>query len=270
MGVSQALFQLRLPVVGAETEGGSPGEEMGLQRPHSALVRKPEPGGIGQRPRPRSASVRRQSRSVALQELSLVHDRWNNRQEHRGTVCVSYPRDTIRQPTSAWPQLVAMDAAAPHPLERWSPRFERAKQRRLQHEYNKAQKARTELHRPERRRAAEARSKRSKLWLARVIHIGLRASLLAHCLGADRNLTWDVPWDWGDDSEDGDSQLCVDDDADGAHHQRLERRVSSASFDDRRRKHDKIKGKEKWRNERMQEYIAAAKVIAQWFISIKF
>jgi hypothetical protein len=181
---------------------------------------------------------------VALQELSLVHDRWNNRQEHRGTVCVSYPRDTIRQPTSAWPQLVAMDAAAPHPLERWSPRFE--------------------LHRPERRRAAEARSKRSKLWLARVIHIGLRASLLAHCLGADRNLTWDVPWDWGDDSEDGDSRLCVDDDADGAHQQRQERRVSSASFDDRRRKHDKIKGKEKWRNERMQEYIAAAKVIAQW------
>ena len=135
---------------------------------------------------------------------------------------------------------------------------------RFQHEYNKAQKARTELHRPERRRAAEARSKRSKLWLARVIHIGLRASLLAHCLGADRNLTWDVPWDWGDDSEDGDSQLCVDDDASGAQRQRLERGVSLASLDDRRRKCDKIKEKEKWRNERRQEYIAAAKVIAQW------
>ena len=37
-----------------------------------------------------------------------------------------------------------------------------------------------------------------------------------------------------------------------------------ASLDDRRRKCDKIKEKEKWRNERRQEYIAAAKVIAQW------
>ena len=154
-------------------------------------------------------------------------------------------------------------------LERWTPRFELARQRRLQHEHKKAQKARAELHRPERRRVAEARADRQRLWLARIVQV-IRASILGAKLRANRDLPWGTAWDWDDDSESKDrSSRCGDARCGSASHDKCtERRASSASLDDRKGK--PTLSKEKRRQERMQEYVKAASVIAQWFIAIKY
>lgn len=281
MGVSQALVQLRTPVTSPDFVSADENDPRRIKRPQSpAMVAKFEMNGNGVTDkwvRSQSAAiVKRQSRTGAKQELTKVYDRWQVAHKRRGIVSVSYPQDAWRTPIRALQQPcqmaapVALSRTQVLLLERWSPRFERAKKRRLLKEFERAMRARAELSRPERRKAAEEEAERCRHILSMIVHLGIRTYLMQEKLEADRKLMWGDEWEWNN-AKKKDEEAVQQENQDSMMSTWIERRGSISSIEDQRRLEDeKTKEKDKRRTERIQEYIAAATIIRRWFVAIKY